>query len=71
MFLAARNVCVEPSARLLFHAGANAAGTQRMLNSYNGRLRSYLVANKVMESTAFRTLSGQQIIGFGYRACPS
>jgi hypothetical protein len=33
MFLAIRNVCVEPSARLLFHAGRVPAGTERMFNS--------------------------------------
>ena len=71
MFLALRNVCVEPSARLLFHAGDNAAATSRMINSYNGKLRSYLTANRIMESAAFHTISGRDMIGrFGYRACP-
>src|SRR5689334_12403663 len=52
MFLGVRNVCVERSARLMFHAGhglgaeskVNAASTQRMLNSYNAKLRQYVVA---------------------------
>ena len=72
MFLALRNVCVEPSARLLFHAGATPEGTRRMFNSYNGRLRAYLTANHIMESPAFHTLSGRDMIQrFGYRACPA
>jgi hypothetical protein len=72
MFLALRNVCVEPSARLLFHAGDNAIATRRMLNSYNGRLRSYLTARHIMDSPAFHTLSGRDMISrFGYRACPA
>lgn len=71
MFLSLRNVCVEPSARLLFHAGATPDGTRRMINSYNGRLRSYLTANRIMESPAFHTISGRDMISkFGYRACP-
>lgn len=70
MFLALRNVCVEPSARLLFHAGATPEGTRRMVNSYNSRLRSYLNANRIMESPAFHTISGRDMISkFGYRAC--
>ena len=72
MFLALRNVCVEPSARLLFHAGATPDGTRRMINSYSGKLRSYLTANRIMESPAFHTISGRDMISrFGYRACPA
>ena len=70
MFLAVRNVCVEPSARLLFHAGNNDVATTRMLNSYNGRLRRYLTTNKIMETPVFTTIPGRDIIrSFGYRAC--
>ena len=72
MFLALRNVCVEPSARLLFHAGDNATATSRMMNSYNSKLRSYLTERHVMESPAFHTISGQDMISrFGYRPCPA
>jgi hypothetical protein len=71
MFLALPNVCVEPSARLLFHAGKTPEGTRRMFNSYNSRLRSYLTANHAMETPAFHTISGRDMISrFGYRACP-
>ena len=71
MFLAVRNVCVEPSAQLLFHAGDNATATSRMMNSYNSKLRSYLTAQRTMETPAFHTLSGRDMISrFGYRACP-
>ena len=70
MFLAVRSVCIEPSARLLFHAGENDVATRRMLNSYNGKLRSYLTANKIMSTPAFTTIPGRDIIRrFGYRAC--
>jgi hypothetical protein len=70
MFLAARKVCVEPSANLLFHAGNDATATKRMLDSYSPALRRYLVANKIMETKAFTTISGSTIIGrFGYPKC--
>lgn len=70
MFLAMRKVCVEPSARLLFHAGNDAVATKRMLDSYKPALRSYLVANKIMETKAFTTIPGSTIISrFGYPAC--
>ena len=43
-----------------------------MINSYNPRLRSYLIANRIMESPAFHTISGRDMIKrFGYRGCPS
>jgi hypothetical protein len=72
MFLAVRNVCIEPGARLLFHAGKTGAGTSRMLNSYNDRLRSYLEAHRIMESPRFHAISGSDMIRkFGYRACPN
>jgi hypothetical protein len=71
MFLAVRTVCIEPSARLLFHAGRTARGTRDMINSYNPKLRAYLVANGIMDSAAFHTISGRDMIArFGYRRCP-
>ena len=71
MFLSVRNVCIEPSARLLFHAGKTERGTRDMINSYNSKLRAYLVANRIMENSAFHTISGGEMIRrFGYRRCP-
>jgi len=77
MFLGLRNVCVERSARLLFHAGhdrqrnINAGSTQRMLGAYNASLRQYLLDNHYMDTLAFHTISGSMIIDkFGYRECP-
>jgi hypothetical protein len=46
LFLGLRNVCVERSATLLFHAGhdrqrnIHAGSTQRMLSAYNAKLRN-------------------------------
>ena len=75
MFLGLRNVCVERSARLLFHAGhdrqrnINAASTEGMLN--NAALRQYVVANGYMSTLEFHTIPGAMIIDkFGYRECP-
>jgi hypothetical protein len=76
MFLAIRNVCVMRSAQLGFHAGHDRHGnirpasTNRMINSYNAKLRAYVIANHFMETTTFRTISGRDIITkFGYREC--
>ncbi len=80
LFLGLRNVCVERSARLLFHAGhgrgpnrnvINAGSTQRMMNAYNASLRQYLTDGRYMDTLAFHTVPGSQIIDrFGYRECP-
>ena len=70
MFLALPNVCIEPGARLLFHAGAQPIATQRMMNSYNSKLRAYLTAKGAMDTPAFHTISGGDMISkFGYRRC--
>ena len=71
MFLAIRNVCVKPGARLLFHSARTPIGTDRMFNSYNAALRTYLTANRAMETAKFHTISGRDMISkFGYRRCP-
>jgi hypothetical protein len=78
LFLAIRHVCIEPSAELLFHAARDLATgvlgareTQHMLNAYNGRLRSYLLAHHAMDTFDFFTISGRDMIHkFGYRQCP-
>lgn len=77
LFLGIKNVCVERSASLLFHAGhdkqrnVSQKWTNHMLSAYNGRLRSYLVSNHYVETLAFHTISGSDMIDkFGYRECP-
>jgi hypothetical protein len=77
LFLGIRNVCIDPGASLLFHAGHDrgrnitAQATGHMMSAYNGKLRGYLKANHVMETLEFTTISGQDLIQkFGYRACP-
>jgi hypothetical protein len=76
LFLGIRNVCIVRSARLLFHAGHDrqrnikASATNHMMSAYNGRLRAHLTANHVMETLAFHTISGSDMITkFGYREC--
>lgn len=70
MFLALPNVCIERSARLLFHSAKIPNGTRRMLRSYNSTLRRYLIGNRIMESPVFHTIFGRDMINrFGYRAC--
>jgi hypothetical protein len=77
LFLGLRNVCVERSATLLFHAGhdrqrnINAGSTQRMLAAYKPALRQYLLANHYMDTLEFHAIPGSVIIDrFGYRECP-
>ena len=77
LFLGIRNVCIERGATLLFHAGHDLQRnirpvfTNHMLNAYNARLRSYLIANRAMETLAFHAISGSDLIQkFGYKECP-
>ena len=75
MFLSIRNVCIVRSARLMFHAGGfgrnvTVWGSNHMMNTYNAKLRAYVVANHFMETKAFHTISGRDMITkFGYREC--
>ncbi|WGR95719.1 hypothetical protein MTX26_08255 [Bradyrhizobium sp. ISRA443] len=77
LFLGLRNVCVERSATLLFHAGhdrqrnINATSTQRMLNAYKPALRQYVLAHHYMDTLEFHAIPGAMIIDrFGYKECP-
>ena len=77
LFLGLRNVCVERSATLLFHAGhdrnrnISAVSTGRMLNAYNAGLRQYVMDNHYMDTLAFHAIRGAMIIDkFGYKECP-
>lgn len=70
MFLSLPNVCIEPGAKLLFHAGKHGFATTMMINSYNTPLRRYLREHHAMETSAFHAISGRDMISkFGYRAC--
>lgn len=77
MFLSIRNVCVTPGATLLFHAGGNMqkgvispAYTEKMANTYNAALRKYVTDNHFMDTFAFHSISGRDIVRrFGYPAC--
>jgi hypothetical protein len=76
LFLGIRNVCIDPEANLLFHAGHDrnrnitAPATQHLLNAYNSKLRAYLVANHYMDTVNFHAISGRDLIQkFGYREC--
>lgn len=78
MLLPIRNVCVDPDATLAFHAAiyserepVSAEKNKRMLSHYNARLRSFLIANRYLDSWEFHPISGNDIIHkFGYRQCP-
>ena len=78
LFLRIRNVCIERSASLLFHAAhdrnrnVSPSLTVHMLDAYKPRLRAYLTANRYMDTLEFHTISGADMIRkFGYRECPA
>src|SRR5215469_11169518 len=57
IFLSIRNVCITPSAQLLFHAGGDPRtgikhewSTQHMLAAYKPALRRYVVQNHYMDT---------------------
>ena len=77
LFLGISNVCINRNATLLFHAGHDrnknitASSTQHMLSAYNASLRDYVMANHYMDTLAFHSISGRDLIQkFGYRECP-
>jgi hypothetical protein len=76
MFLGIRNVCVERSAELLFHAGMahgviTPAATARMTVMYNPALRDYVESNHFMDTRTLHPIPGSVIISkFGYKECP-
>jgi hypothetical protein len=78
VFLSIRNVCITPDATLLFHSGGDmatgrisASSTQHMLSAYKPALRQYVTENHFMDTFAFHSISGQDMISrFGYPACP-
>jgi hypothetical protein len=79
MFLAIRNVCVDPNANLLFHAALSVSERDHapypernahMASHYNSSLREFVLANHYMDSFAFHPISGRAIIHkFGYPQC--
>jgi len=71
MFLNLSNVCIDPNAVLMFHAGGNARSTAIMLDSYNTKLRNFVMANHYMDTRELHAISGHDMIQkFGYRRCP-
>jgi len=79
LFLGIRNVCVARDAKLLFHAGHDIAedrtgpdtrASRAALYRYNESLRRYLLEGHHLDTDAFHTLSGSELIDrFGYREC--
>jgi hypothetical protein len=77
LFLGIRNVCIDRNATLLFHAAhdrsrnVSASLTSHMLGAYHASLRDYVTANHYMDTLAFHSISGRDMIQkFGYRECP-
>jgi hypothetical protein len=80
LFLSIRNVCVDRSALLSFHAGPdaktrkwvrNSSSTRTMLRAYKPALKRYLLDGHHVESSTYHTLKGATLIDrFGYAECP-
>jgi hypothetical protein len=73
MFLSLRSVCVDQDATLLFHSGrpGTTRGRERMLATYNAKLRDFLITNHYMDTPKFHAISGRDIVRkFGYSVCP-
>src|SRR4030088_2523818 len=71
MFLAIRNVCVDANANLLFHAALSVSERDHapypernahMASHYNSSLLGFVLAHHYMDSFAFHTISGRDII---------
>jgi hypothetical protein len=79
LFLGIRNVCVERTHTLMFHAGHDIAenltgpdtrASRAALYRYNDALRRYLLDGHHMDTDAFHSVPGSTIIDrFGYREC--
>ena len=79
IFLGIRNVCVERSATLMFHAGHDIAenvtgpetrASRTALFHYNAVLRRYLLEGHYLDTDAYHSLPGSALIDrFGYREC--
>jgi len=77
LFLAIKNVCIGPNARLMFRAASenrrrHDEHTRLALGHYNSSLRSYLIGQRVMDQwEKFHTVYGGDLVTrFGYRKCP-
>jgi hypothetical protein len=74
MFLSLRKVCIDENATLLFHGGRPGYGQkspERMLHTYNAKLRNFITINHYMDTSEFHAISGRDMIEkFGYRKCP-
>ena len=78
LFLGIRNVCIEPSAVLRFHAGHDQRriktelATSRLMAAYNEPLKAYLNEHHAMDRVdPFFPISGRDMIHkFGYHQCP-
>lgn len=79
LFLGIRNLCVDRSAQLAFHAGPDGkshktgpdtSSSRAMLAAYKPKLRRYLLDGHYMDTSKFHELSGATLIDrFGYRVC--
>ena len=81
IYLGVKNVCVEPTAQLWFHAAhlpgdssPDTLGSLEMLAFYPPRVREWIIQSGALVSTGFdnsKMLSGKDLTSLGVPACPS
>ena len=80
LWLSYRRTCVEPDAKLWFHAASRGmvanpwrdldpAASEQVLHSYPPRLRAFLKAQGWMERPDYNTLSGRELAALGVPLC--
>jgi len=80
LWLSYKHSCVEPDAKLWFHAASHGmngnpwrnvdpAASEDVLNSYPPRLRAFLKAQGWMERPDYNTLSGRELAALGVPLC--
>jgi hypothetical protein len=80
LWLSYRHSCVEPDAKLWFHAASRGlvanpwrdidpGASEQVLHSYPPRLRAFLKAQGWMERPDYNTLSGSELAALGVPLC--
>lgn len=79
IFLGVKNVCVAPTAQLLFHAAhfpndtrPDPVGSLEMLSFYPPSIREWVIRTRALESVDFddaKRLTGEQLVLMGVTPC--
>lgn len=77
MKLGAKDVCVDPTARLLFHQASwtgttikSPIGNAIMMRKYPKHIKEWVLRHNALESHELTPMSGIEAIALGVRPCP-